>query len=135
MSTDTPQYGDAGHGNGNGHAEHADGAPHATFKGYVIGFVLSVVLTAIPFWLVMHKVITEPGVTAIVILLIGAVQIVVHMAYFLHLNGRSEAGWNMLALIFTLVLVFITLAGSLWVMYNLNRNMMPVTTQQMRNMP
>jgi cytochrome o ubiquinol oxidase subunit IV len=131
MSNDTPDHGDSG--DGNGHV--GDGAPHATFKGYVVGFVLSVVLTAIPFWLVMQKVITEPGVTAIVILLIGAVQIIVHMAYFLHLNGRSESGWNMLALIFTLVLVVITLAGSLWVMYNLNRNMMPVTTQQMRNMP
>jgi cytochrome o ubiquinol oxidase operon protein cyoD len=40
-----------------------------------------------------------------------------------------------MALIFTLVLVFIALSGSLWVMYHLNQNMMPVSTQQMRNMP
>ena len=53
------------------------------------------------------------------------VQIVVHMVFFLHMNFHSEGGWNMLALIFTLVLVFITLAGSLWVMISLNNNMMP----------
>ena len=62
---------------------------------------------------------------AIVILAFALVQIVVHMVYFLHMNFHSEGGWNMLALIFTLILVFITLAGSLWVMYNLNVNMMP----------
>jgi cytochrome o ubiquinol oxidase subunit IV len=50
---------------------------------------------------------------------------VVHMIYFLHMNFRSQGGWNMLALIFTAVIVFITLAGSLWVMYHLNVNMMP----------
>jgi cytochrome o ubiquinol oxidase operon protein cyoD len=63
------------------------------------------------------------------------VQIVVHMVYFLHMNAQSEGGWTMLALIFTLVLVVITLSGSLWVMYHLNENMMPVSAQQLRNMP
>ena len=47
-------------------------------------------------------------------------QIVVHMIYFLHMNAKSEGGWTMLALIFTLVLVVITLSGSMWVMYHLN---------------
>ena len=55
----------------------------------------------------------------------AAVQVVVHMIYFLHMNPKSEGGWNMLALIFTLVLVVIVLAGSLWVMHHLNTNMMP----------
>jgi len=98
-------------------------------RDYVTGFVLSVVLTAIPFWLVMGKVIESPGMTALVILGFGAVQIVVHMVYFLHLNGRSEGGWNLMALIFTLVFVVITLSGSLWVMYHLNHNMMPGMSQ------
>ena len=61
----------------------------------------------------------------LVILAFAAVQIVVHMIYFLHMNARAEGGWTMLALIFTLVLVVITLSGSLWVMYHLNHNMMP----------
>ena len=87
--------------------------------------MLAVVLTVIPFWVVMADVFESTGVTALVILSLAAVQIVVHMIYFLHMNFRSQGGWNMLALIFTAVIVFITLAGSLWVMYHLNVNMMP----------
>jgi cytochrome o ubiquinol oxidase operon protein cyoD len=118
------------------HATHHDGGGfHATLKDYVTGFALSVVLTAIPFWLVMAKVFESSGVTAIVILAFAAAQIVVHMVYFLHLNSKAEAGWTMLALIFTIVLVVIMLTGSLWVMYHLKQNMMPATAEQMRNMP
>jgi cytochrome o ubiquinol oxidase operon protein cyoD len=108
------------------HSSHDDGAPHSTVKGYVIGFVLSVILTAIPFWLVMEKVITGSSATAFVILAFAVVQIFVHMIFFLHMNTKSEGGWNMLALIFTLVLLVIVLAGSMWVMFHLNANMMPV---------
>ena len=126
--------GDGGHHDHEGHG-HGNGAGHATLKGYVAGFVLSVILTAIPFWLVMGKVLEQSSVTALVILALAAAQIVVHMVCFLHMNSRSEGGWNMLALIFTLVLVVITLGGSLWVIYHLNQNMMPVSPQQMRNMP
>jgi len=120
-----------------GHGDHGhDEGPHGTLRDYVIGFVLSVILTAIPFWLVMGKVIEDPGLTALVILGIGAVQIVVHMVYFLHMNARSEGGWNLLALIFTTVLVVIVLAGSLWVMYHMNTNMMPtMTPHEARNLP
>ncbi len=62
-------------------------------------------------------------------------QIVVHMVYFLHMNPRSEGGWNMLALIFTVVLVVIVLSGSLWVMYHLNSNMMPMSPHEARVQP
>ena len=113
------------HHNADSHGDHHDEGSHSTLKGYVTGFVLAVILTAIPFWLVMGNVIAKPNVTAIVLLLIGAVQIVVHMIYFLHMNTKSEGGWNMLALIFTIVIVGITLSGSLWVMYHMNHNMMP----------
>ena len=113
---------------------HDDGAGyHFSAKGYLIGFVLSVLLTAIPFWLVMGKVLPTPGTTAAVILGFAAVQIVVHMIYFLHMNAKIEGGWSMLALIFTAALVLIMLAGSIWVMYHLNTNMMPV--HDMRSMP
>ena len=111
------------------------GASHGDLKGYMTGFVLAVILTAIPFWLVMDKVLGKSSVMAMVILGIGAVQIVVHMVYFLHMNTKSEGGWTMLALIFTLVLVVIVLSGSLWVMYQLDHNMMPSPTHDMRNMP
>jgi len=124
------------------HAEHAhehahghdDGVSHSTFKGYMTGFVLAVILTAIPFWLVMTHAFDKSSTTAIVVLAFAAVQMVVHMIYFLHMNAKSEGGWNMLALIFTLVLVVITLAGSIWVMFHLNQNMMP-GMMDMKNLP
>ena len=122
------------HGHDDGHG-HGSGAAHGTFKGYVIGFLLSVVLTAIPFWLVMAKVFADPKTTVFIVMAFAVVQILVHMVYFLHLNTSSEGGWNMLALIFTMVLVVITLSGSLWVMYHMNTNMMPMSPQDMRNMP
>lgn len=108
-----------------GHHDDHSGASHGTMRDYVTGFVLSIILTAIPFWIVMTGAIESAGMTALVILLIGAVQIVVHMVYFLHMNARSEQGWTLLALIFTLVMVVITLTGSLWIMFHLNANMMP----------
>ena len=125
-----PAHDSHGHGHG-----HDDNAPHSTFKGYMTGFILSVVLTAIPFWLVMGKVFDKSSTTALVILAFAAVQIVVHMIYFLHMNTKAEGGWSMLALVFTLVLVVITLAGSIWVMFHLNNNMMPMSVHDMKNMP
>jgi cytochrome o ubiquinol oxidase operon protein cyoD len=117
------------------HHDHDDGgaAYHASVKGYVTGFALSVLLTAIPFWAVMGQLFENTTVTAMVVLGFAAVQMVVHMVYFLHLNAKSQGGWSMLALIFTVAIVVIMLAGSIWVMYHLNTNMMPV--HDMRNMP
>jgi cytochrome o ubiquinol oxidase operon protein cyoD len=120
--------------------DHDDGASHSTLKGYMTGFFLAVFLTAVPFWLVMGKVIPNAQTLAIVVMFFAVIQIVVHMIYFLHMNTKSEGGWNMLALIFTLVLVVITLTGSIWVMFHLNSNMMPgmshdMTEQQVKNLP
>lgn len=114
----------AGHGHDHGH-DHDDGHAHGSMRGYLTGFGLSVVLTAIPFWLVMTGALGNTTATALAIMAFAVVQILVHMVFFLHMNGRSEGGWTMLALIFTLILVVITLTGSLWVMYHLNTNMMP----------
>lgn len=123
----------AGHGQ-HDHEHHDDGIGHVSLKGYMIGFVLAVLLTAVPFALVMSGGLKDPSATAFVILGFAAVQIVVHMVYFLHMNAKSEGGWNMLALIFTAVLVLITLSGSIWVMYHLNHNMMPALMDP-RNLP
>ncbi len=120
----------AHHDHGHGHE-----AAHGTFKGYMTGFILSVILTAIPFWLVMGGVLDSKLLTAVLVMGIGVVQIVVHMVYFLHMNPRSEGGWTMMALIFTLIIVGIAIAGSLWVMHHLNTNMMPMTHEMMMNMP
>jgi len=120
---------DPGHGAGEG----ADA--HLTLRGYLTGFMAAIVLTAIPFWLVMGKAFSSSTVTSAVILAFAGVQVVVHMVYFLHMNAKSEGGWNLLALVFTVMLVVIALSGSLWVMYHLNHNMMPASMQNMPNMP
>lgn len=119
MNTDT-------HAAHAGDHHHGDGHAHSTFSGYMLGFVLSVVLTAIPFWLVMSGTLPSKQITALVIMAFAVVQIVVHMIYFLHMSPKSENGWSMMALIFTIVMVVIALSGSLWVMNHLNSNMMPI---------
>ena len=101
-----------------------DGAGHGTVGSYLFGFVLSVILTAVPFFMVMTHAL--PLATLIpVIIGVGIVQIVVHLAYFLHMNTSSSQGWNNAAFVFTLIIVGILVAGSIWVMYHLNSNMMP----------
>ena len=106
--------------------EHADDheEAHGSRKGYVIGFLLSVVLTAIPFWLVMANPLTGQA-TALIIMAFAVAQILVHMIFFLHMNRRAEGGWSMMALLFTIDVVVISLSGSLWVMYLMNEIMMP----------
>ncbi|HEU4624473.1 MAG TPA: cytochrome o ubiquinol oxidase subunit IV [Steroidobacteraceae bacterium] len=99
--------------------------PHGTLRDYLTGFALSVVLTAMPFWLVMSGALESKQATGFIIMGFAVVQIVVHMVYFLHMNAKSDEGWTMVALVFTLIIVVITLAGSLWIMHHLNTNMMP----------
>lgn len=103
---------------------HVEGAPHASFRDYMVGFGLSVVLTIIPFWLVMGDVLDSANLTVFLIVAFGAVQMIVHMIYFLHLNTKSEAGWVLISLAFTVMLVVITVAGSIWIMAHLDGNMM-----------
>ncbi|MRW82794.1 cytochrome o ubiquinol oxidase subunit IV [Pseudoduganella sp. FT26W] len=122
--------------NHHGHDDHGHGGDghHGSLKDYAIGFILSVILTAIPFYLVMTKAFDKSSTTAIVILAFAAIQVVVHMVYFLHMSGKAEGGWSMLATIFTLVLLVIVLAGSIWVMYHMNINMMPSMGNDVHNM-
>jgi len=110
-------HGDHGYGSG-------DDGSNGSLGSYLVGFGLSVFLTAIPFWLVMDGVLASKRAAALIIMAFAAVQVVVHMIFFLHMSPRSENGWTLMALLFTLVLVGITLSGSLWVMYHLNANMM-----------
>ncbi|MDP5280051.1 cytochrome o ubiquinol oxidase subunit IV [Sphingomonas sp. DG1-23] len=123
---------DHGHHDTQGH-----GAAHAPLsrRGYVIGFLISVVLTAIPFWLVMTGVLQDAQTTAIIIVAFAVAQIIVHTVAFLHVNTRSEGGWTLLAYIFTGVIVLIVIAGSLWIMYHINSNMMPMPSAEMSAQP
>ena len=116
---------DTAHAKTAAHVHHPDGHDHGTYRSYAIGFILSVILTAIPFGLVMAGGFESRALTAVTVIGFAVVQILVHMVYFLHMNGRQEEGWTMLSTIFTVVVVVILLAGSLWVMYHMNTNMMP----------
>ncbi|MGL6152517.1 MAG: cytochrome o ubiquinol oxidase subunit IV [Aeromonas sobria] len=105
------------------HSVDNHGASHGSAKSYLIGFVLSVILTAIPFWMLMdggfsHQTMLLGGVG------MAVVQIFVHLIFFLHMNSSSEERWNLVALVFTVLIIAIVVAGSLWIMYNLNINMM-----------
>lgn len=112
-----------------GHDDHAhESGPHSTFSGYMAGFVLSIILTAIPFWLVMTKVIADRQTAVLVLGGLAVLQILVHMVYFLHMDGKAESGWTLLSTIFTVVFVAIGISGTLWVIFHMNANMMPTHT-------
>jgi len=98
---------------------------HVTRGEYVTGFILAVILTVIPFGLVMGGVIENRATAALILGVLAAVQIVVHMVYFLHMNGKMQGGWTLLSTLFTIIFVAVTLAGTLWVMFHMNDNMMP----------
>lgn len=123
MSHDTHHHGNHGHDD---HGHHEIEMPHVTKRDYVVGFILAVILTVIPFWLVMNRPL-EAGPTIAIIMIFAVVQVVVHMVYFLHMTPSQEGGWTFTTLIFTLIVVVIMLAGSLWVMSHLHSNMMPTS--------
>jgi cytochrome o ubiquinol oxidase subunit IV len=99
------------------------GASQGSLKSYLTGFLLSLMLTAIPFALVMSGAWSSRGALA-GIFSAGLVQILVHLHYFLHLDASSAARWNLLALIFTLLIMILFVGGTLWIMYTLNYRMM-----------
>lgn len=106
------------------------GAAHGTYKSYLTGFVLALILTAIPFALVMTGALPA-SVTVPVILILAVVQIVVHLVYFLHLSTASSQLWNVSALIFAAIIVAITVIGSIWIMSHLDAHAMRPTLRQL----
>ena len=102
------------------------GASHGTYASYLTGFALAVLLTAIPFWLVMSRSLPEATIVAI-ILPLAAVQMLVHLHYFLHLDFSSAQRWNLAAFAFTAVVIVLIIGGSIWIMYNLSQRTMDHT--------
>jgi cytochrome o ubiquinol oxidase operon protein cyoD len=105
-------------------AHHHHEGGHGTTGSYLTGFALSVVLTAVPFALVMMHLLAVSALIPVIIG-IGVVQILVHLFFFLHMNTSSSQVWNNAAFVFTVIIVGILIAGSLWVMFHMNHNMMP----------
>jgi cytochrome o ubiquinol oxidase operon protein cyoD len=99
------------------------GASRGSLITYAIGFIFSIVLTAIPFALVMSSAVPR-SVTLFGICSAAIGQILVHLHYFLHLDTSSTNRWNVLALLLTVLIMTIFVGGTLWVMYTLNYRMM-----------
>ena len=107
-------------------------AGRQAMRSYVTGFVLSIILTLIPYFIVVNKMFgTQSLVTGVV--LFAVAQLLVQVIFFLHLHKKSKPHWNLIVFIFTFLIVAILVVGSLWVMYNLNYNMTdasPVNTNE-----
>lgn len=91
-------------------------------KSYVVGFVLSLILTVNAFVLVMSRAF-EGASLVFAIIALAMAQLIVQLLFFLHLGKGSR--WNTIVFLFMLLTVIIVVAGSLWIMNNLNYNMMP----------
>jgi cytochrome o ubiquinol oxidase subunit IV len=94
-----------------------------SLKSYLIGYALSLILTLIPFALVMYSAVSPSAIVA-GIGMAAVVQVLVHLYYFLHLDSSPGQRWNALAFVFTVIFVVLIVGGSLWIMYNLNLRLM-----------
>lgn len=102
----------------------ASGLPvERSIKPYLIGLGLALLLTAIPFGLVMTGAASR-GTTLMVIAVAAVLQVLVHLRFFLHIGFGSTPRESLLALAFAAVLICIMLGGSFWIMFDLYRRMM-----------
>lgn len=105
------------------HDHKATGESHGNVKQYTVGFILSVILTVIPFGMVMAGGFGR-GILITVIAITAVAQILVQLIYFLHMNSSSEQRWNVIAFVYTILTIAILLVGSVWIMNYLHYNMM-----------
>jgi cytochrome o ubiquinol oxidase subunit IV len=94
-------------------------------RGYVLGLLLAVVLTVASFWAVETHAIYRPG-AAVALLVLAVAQMGIHLVFFLHITTAPDNANNVLALAFGMLIVFLVVFGSLWVMGHLNQNMLPM---------
>ena len=104
---------------------HRGEAAHFTLRTYLVGFIVAAMLTAAAFWIVMSGSIAGKAAATAAVVALAIAQIFVQTAAFLHLNARAQEGWKLIAYVFTVVILVITIAGSVWIMNHLNANMMP----------
>jgi cytochrome o ubiquinol oxidase subunit IV len=93
--------------------------------GYLVGLGLAVLLTATSFFIAGTDLVWQPSIPVAIIVLAIA-QMGVHLVFFLHITTGPDNANNVLALAFGLLIVFLVIAGSLWIMANLNHNMVPM---------
>jgi cytochrome o ubiquinol oxidase subunit IV len=107
-------------------AEHVEGGGIGQrVLGYVVGLGLAILLTATSFFVAGTDLVWQPSIpVALVVLAIA--QMGVHLVFFLHITTGADNTNNVLALAFGILIVTLVMAGSLWIMSNLNHNMMPM---------
>ena len=93
---------------------------------YTIGLLLAVILTATSFWVANTSLLWGPGIP-LGLAVLAIAQMGVHLVFFLHINTAPDNTNNVLALAFGILIVFLVIAGSLWIMNNLNDNLMPMS--------
>lgn len=101
---------------------------HGTTKSYVIGFILSLIFTFIPYWLVVEKVVHGNALVG-TILGFAVLQMLVQIIFFLHLGREKKPYWQRWFFMATVGAIFVVIGGSLWIMNHLHYNMTPVTPQ------
>ena len=104
----------------------APGVPHDSLLSeslsYIIGLALALILTGVSFWVASTGVLWGPGVaTGLVVLAIA--QMGVHLVFFLHITSGPDNTNNVLALAFSVLIVFLVMIGTIWIMAHMNANM------------
>ena len=99
--------------------------PTASYLSYTVGLALAIIATIASFIVAQTNLLWPPGIPVGLIVLALA-QIGVHLVFFLHLGTAPDNTNNILALAFGVLIVFLVIAGSVWIIANLNSNMMPM---------
>lgn len=102
---------------------------HGSIKSYTVGFLLSIILTLAAFAFVMlhvqsHHAEFSHQFLLIIIVVLAIAQLFIQLIFFLHLGKKSTSQWNRVVMIFAVIVITILVAGSLWIMQNLDYNMM-----------
>lgn len=99
---------------------------HGTTASYIVGFILSLIFTIIPYYLVVKHVVSG-NVLLATIIGFAVLQMIVQVVFFLHLGREKKPYWQTGFLIATVGAIFAVVVGSLWIMHHLHYNMTPVT--------
>jgi len=103
---------------------------HGSLRSYLIGLVVSLLLTITSFTLVAWRLLPMPTLVY-TISGFAFIQAVVQLVYFLHLGGERKPRWHIGVFVSMLIILFIIVAGSLWIMFDLNERMMPASLMEM----
>jgi cytochrome o ubiquinol oxidase subunit IV len=126
-----------------GHRHDADTAPGDEFghedigaglRGYLIGLALATLLTAASFLVLRTQLIWAPAIP-VALLVFAIAQMGVHLVFFLHITTGPDNTNNVMALAFGVLIVFLVFGGSVWIMTNMNRNMMAPNVPVMQMQP